>query len=122
MPSIDPLLLSLLLILIGLLAVLSSLLSNKLSERHASSTTVYLVFILAVVCAALLTLVGWLITVPQVSKGIYYGVLGIGYGCSLLATLVLLKTRPDPVSSSTTDTTLRQQVQTRYKLLEDVRR
>lgn len=122
MPSIDPLLLSLLLILIGLLAVLSSLLSNKLSQKHASSTTVYFVFILAVVCAALLTLVGWLITVPQVSKGIYYGVLGIGYGCSLLATVVLLKTRPDEISSSTTDTTLRQQVQTRYKLLEDVRR
>lgn len=124
MPSLDPLLLSLLL-LTGLLAVLSNLLANKLSERHASSSPVYLIFVLAVVCAALLTLGGWLLTSPPTDKGIYYWVLGIGFAFSLVAVIVLLSTRPkpDPSSTPTTQPPLQgQNVQTRYKLLEDVKR
>lgn len=124
MPSLDPLLLSLLL-LTGLLAVLSSLLSNKLSERHASSSPVYLIFVLAVVCAALLTLGGWLLTSPPADKGIYYWVLGIGFAFSLVAVIFLLSTRPksDPSSTPTTEPPLQgHNVQTRYKLLEDVKR
>lgn len=126
MPSLDPLLLSLLL-LTGLLAVLSNLLVNKLSERHASSSPVYLIFVLAVGCAALLTLGGWLLTSPPTDKGkgIYYWVLGIGFAFSLVAVIVLLSTRPkpDPSSTPTTEPPLQgHNVQTRYKLLEDVKR
>lgn len=123
MQNLDPLLLSLLLLLIGLLAVLSSVLSNKLSERHASSTTVYLIFILAVLCAALLTFAGWLVSSPSANKGVYYWVLGIGFAFSLLTVIVLLRIRPKPASSTTptTETSFNQQnVQNRYKLLEDV--
>jgi len=124
MPTLDPLLRSLLLLLIGLLAVLSSLLVNKLSERHASSIS-YLIFTLAVGCAALLTLAGWLVSSPSPNQGTYYWVLGIGFAFSLLAVLVLVKTRPKPAPSSTptTETFSNQQnVQNRYKLLDDVRR
>jgi MFS family permease len=125
MQNLDPLLLSLLLLLIGLLAVLSSILSNKLSAQHSSSTSVYLIFILAVACAALLTFAGWLVSSPSANKSIYYWVLGIGFAFSLLTVIVLLRTRPKPGSSSTPTTEApfnRQNVQNRYKLLEDVKR
>ena len=125
MQNLDPLLLSLLVLLIGLLAVLSNLLCNKLSEKHSSSTSVYLTFILAVVCAALLSFAGWLVSSPSVNKGIYYWVLGIGFAFSLLTVIVLLKTRPKPASSitPTTETPFnRHNVQNRYKLLEDITR
>jgi len=125
MQNLDPLLLSLLLLLIGLLAVLSSVLSNKLSERHASSNTVYLIFILAVLCAALLTFAGWLVSSPSANKALYYWVLGIGFAFSLLTVIVLLRILPKSTSSttSTTETSFNQQnVQNRYKLLEDVMR
>ena len=123
MQNIDPLLLSLLLLLIGLLAVLTTLLSNKLSERHDSSISVYLIFILAVVGAALLTLAGWLLSSPSATKGIYYWVLGIGFSFSLLAVIALMKTRAKlSPSTSATESPNRQNLQNRCKLLEDVSR
>lgn len=121
MPSINPLLLSLLL-LIGLLVVLSNLLSNKLSERSLSSNSVYLVFFLAVICAALLTLAGWLLSSPQQNVAVYYWVLGIGFACSLLASIFLLKSPPETASSTPIETTLKHNIQTRHKLLDDVKK
>lgn len=121
MSNLDPLLISLLLLLIGLLAVLSSILSNRLSERHSSSTRVYLIFCLAVVCATVPAFVGWLLSSPPVNKDIYYWVLGIGFLLSLTAVTVLLTTKAKSTALTPSPTPLRSSnVQTRHKLLDDV--
>ena len=77
------------------------------------------------VSAALVTFAGWLVSSPSANKSIYYWFLGVGFSFSLLAVLVLLRTRHKVTPSSTPTTEIsfnRPNVQIRHKLLEDVRR